>query len=118
MTHINDNFSYKSPPCFDGDVFDHCNLAQAIPHTPICVGKTGLIFRECNLSNCDVPVGSVVENCNVHQVSFCTHLHPEAIADGVTACSDNCEHVVSIDEIVVEGVVIDTVYTREDKIVV
>jgi hypothetical protein len=59
----------------------------------------------------------VVENCNRHQLSRCSHLHPELVERGLTACPDGeCPHTTGVEEIVVDGVVLDTIYTREDAV--
>jgi len=61
------NFSGKPPILLDGDVLEGCNLSQPEPHTPVGAGVKGLIFRKCNLVNCDVPKDAALEKClNVH----------------------------------------------------
>lgn len=113
------NYSFKQPPDVpNGSVIEGHNLTQGVPHTKIYEGKTGLTFRNCNLVNCDVPAGSVVESCNKSQVSFCAHLHDSWLEKGyipseVTLCS----HLVTTDVITIDGVAVDTNYTYEDKAV-
>lgn len=68
MIHFWNNYSGQDPPCEDGDTFEHCNLSQTEPNTAICEGKTGLVFTECNLSNCNVPPDAVVTKCLIIQV--------------------------------------------------
>jgi hypothetical protein len=78
------NFSRKQPKAADGDVFVDCNLAQAAPHTPICAGATNLRFTRCNLSNCDVPAGSIIEDsltCHVAVVK-------DAVEEPILSSSD------------------------------
>lgn len=117
MTHAHKNFSFKDPECSDGDVFEFCNLSQLVPHTAICAGRTGLTFRSCNLCNCAVPAESVVEDCMTAQVSRCSHLNPQLVERGLPECDVNCVHVESVDEIVVDGVVVETIYHRKDVVV-
>lgn len=107
------NFSFTDPACQDGDTFERCNLSQLQPHMAICAGRTGLTFRECNLVNCDVPVGSVVESCNTCQVSRCAWLHP---VWQLPAEADDCPHVVERNEVVVDGVTVAVDYVREDTV--
>ena len=90
----------------DGDVVDGCNFTQPVPWTPIAVGLSGLTFRNCNLVNCSPPADSVVESCNRVQISR----HTEA-------CPVDCEHLVSSEDIIVDGVVVDTLRQYEDKVV-
>jgi hypothetical protein len=57
------------PTFEDGDVIEGCNLSQPEAHTSLGSAK-GLIFRDCNLCNCDVPEDATVENClTIHVVS-------------------------------------------------
>jgi hypothetical protein len=99
----------------DGDIFDNCNIAQLYPHTGICVDKIGLTFKGCNLLNCDIPAGSTVEDCLMVHKSFCSHIHPEFELS--PACTNNCSHVVDIDEVWIDSVLIDTIYHYEDTII-
>jgi len=113
------NFSYDRRNEIDasnGDIFVDCNFAQAVPHTAICEGLTGLTFIRCNLVNCDVPGDSVIEKCNTIQKSKCSHLHP-GLAAWLPECEEECDHVDVIDEIYVDGVLVDTVYYYKDEVV-
>lgn len=94
MIYKNKNFSFKDPKCNDGDTFEQCNLTQASPNTEICVGKKELRFIRCNLVNCQVPIDSVIDRCNVAQISRCTHENPNLIDKGVSACAEDCTHRV------------------------
>jgi hypothetical protein len=113
------NYSFKtaSLPIPDGRVIELCNFCQLVPHTVIYAGETGLTFRNCNLTNCDVPGDSIIECCLRIQVEFCSHLHEKWIEKGLTACAENCAHVTSTDIIQVGGVTVETIYTYEDKAV-
>ena len=98
------------PDVEDGHVFERYNFCQAVPHTKIFEGKKGLVFRNCNLTNCDVPEDAVVEGTvrSKHR-SFCSHEHPRWVAKGLPECSETCEHLVDTDELKVDGV---TVYKK------
>jgi hypothetical protein len=80
MQHTIQNYSRRDPECRDGDAFVSCNLSQAEPETPICVGRVGLTFRDCNLLNCRVPDDAVVERCNTAQVRI-TVSEPDPAVD-------------------------------------
>ena len=96
------------------DVFENCNFSQITPHTRICKGYTGLIFRCCNLLNCDIPDNATIENCLIIQKSLCSNLYPDC---GLPECPENCEHVIDIDEVWIDGILIDKIYHYEDTIV-
>lgn len=114
------NYSFKTtglPEPVNGVVEGH-NFTQGAPHTAIYTGQTGLTFRNCNLLNCDVPAGSVVEFCNRGHVSFCSHLHDSWLAHArISACAESCTHIIHADAIIIDGVAVDTNYYREDKVV-
>lgn len=120
MTHYrggnysHDKISKLSAKLKSGDTLEKANLSQKSPNTVILTGFTGLTFIKCNLINCSVPSGSVIESCNVRQVSRCVHLHPDW---GLDAEIENCPHVIDTDTIIIDGVVVDTIYHRKDTIV-
>ena len=64
MLYQRQNFSGlgRLPKFREGDVFEDCNLAQEEPNTPVATGAKGLIFRRCNLVNCDLPPDAVIES--------------------------------------------------------
>jgi hypothetical protein len=115
------NYSFKTtnlPEPVNGVVEGH-NFTQGNPHTAIYAGQTGLTFRNCNLMNCDVPAGSVVENSlyPIH-VSFCSHVRPEWLENNyISACGTDCIHKTVTDTMTIDGVAIDTHITYEDKAV-
>jgi len=94
------------------------NFTQGVPHTAIYAGQTGLTFRNCNLLNCDVPTGSVVEKCLISQVSFCSHIHDYWHGRGfIPTCVTDCTHKTVTDTMTIDGVAIYTHITYEDKAV-
>jgi hypothetical protein len=75
MTISKKNFSNFAPGTIPADTeYVFCNFTQRVPDTtganPVGVemfpGYSGpaMTFRNCNLVNCKVPAGSVIENCN------------------------------------------------------
>ena len=103
------------PNIKDGHVFTGDNFIQKDPHTSIFTGKAGLKFINCNLTNCKLPEDSTTEGSHPKQRSFCSHVHPRW---ELTECIENCEHVIDTDEIIIDGIVIDTIYNYADKAVV
>lgn len=101
----------------EGTTFEHTNFHRMEPHTAIFTGRTGMTFRNCNLLNCDLPEGSTVEGGLRGHISHCSHVHPEWVAKGLTECATECDHLVSTDEITIDGVVVDTIYHYVDKAV-
>jgi hypothetical protein len=114
------NYSFKTtglPEPVNGVVEGH-NFTQGVPHTAIYAGQTGLTFRNCNLMNCDVPVGSIVEHGLRSQVSFCSHLHDRWLEKGhISECAADCSHRTGVDTVTIDGVAVHTNYTYEDKVV-
>lgn len=111
------NYSFGVRPIPDvpnGYVFNGDNFTQLNPHTPILVGKTGLKFVNCNLTNCDPPAGSVYEGCQPKHCEFCSNMFPEFPQRyGLKTCAENCEHVTSSDTITIDSVAVDTTYYYE-----
>ena len=111
------NYKFVSLPDVPNDsVFERSNFMRGVPHTSIFSGKTGLVFRNCNLTNCELPVGTITEDCLKTHVSFCSHLHPEWLEKGyILECASDCTHRTVVDTVTIDGVVVDTNYTYEDK---
>jgi hypothetical protein len=106
------------PDVANGHVFNGDNFTQLNPHTPILVGKTGLKFRNCNLTNCDPPADSSYDGCQPRHCEFCSNMNPEWIEKyGLTQCSQNCIHVKSTDTITIDGIAVDVTYYYEVKAV-
>ena len=113
---MNYSFGIKPIPSVpNGTIFTGDNFCQLLPHTPILVGKTGLKFIKCNLTNCDIPVDAICEYTSPYHISFCSNIHPKWIEYGLTPCVQNCSHVVSTDTITIDGVIVDVVYYYEDN---
>lgn len=117
------NFAWTTgkalPAAVNGQTFERYNFAQKVAHTSIFAGVTGLTFRGCNLTNCDVPAGSVVVDCNVGQMEYCANANPALVERGLLAAeAENCTHVTGTDVIQVTGVTVETVYHYSDKVVV
>ena len=95
----------------NGMVLEGHNFTQIIPHTKIAEGYTGLTFKNCNPCNCDVPSDAKVIDCLHVHISRCSHIHE----DLPYTCDTECEHMVSKEDVVVDGEVVDTIYEYEDK---
>ena len=116
MIHQNRNWRYTDPVAevSDGDEFIRCKFTQKSPHTEILHGKTGLVFHRCNLINCDLPEDSTFDLCVMMHRDHCYHLHPEIDLDVEV---ENCRHVIDVDEVIIDGQILHTEYTREDTVV-
>lgn len=112
MIHKNQNLFFKQPKAENGDEFICCNFAQKFPYTKIFEGNSELIFRRCNLTNCDIPKDSVIDICQTRQVEFCANLHTDFDLD---AEDENCSHVIDYDDIIIDGVLIQRIYQYQDK---
>ena len=95
-----------------GEIIEGCNFMQRNPHTKITT-VSNLTFNNCNLVNCDIPADATTGWNNNVQISRCAHLHED---DGYT-CEVECAHMTSKEEIVLDNVVVDTIYEYEDKVV-
>ena len=105
------------PDVPNGSTFTGDNFLQMFPHTAILEGKAGLTFVNCNLTNCDLPEGSVTVGCRPVHGSFCSHVHPKWIDKGLTECAVDCDHLDDTDTITIDGVVVDTIRHYSDKAV-
>ena len=104
------NWSFRDPgdDVPDGSVIAGGNFSQLVPGTEILVGKT-LTINGGNWTNVAVQPGWTINGGNWAQRSFCSHLHPEFVAAGLTEEDENCPHVIATDTM--GGL---TVYTYED----
>ncbi len=115
----NYSFGIHSIPVVEnGHTFKGDNFLQLLPHTRICEGVTGLKFINCNLTNCDIPLDATHEGGTPYHVEWCSNVHPKWVDHGLTPCATVCPHVVSVDKITIDSVVVDQVYYYEDKVVV
>ena len=53
---------------------------------------------------------------NWTQISRCWHEHPEWEQYGLDEELENCDHVIDTIEIVIDSVVVETIYTYEDTV--
>ena len=111
MIYKHANWSMQTPPLRSGDTVEDSNLYQLISGTG--VNAAGVVFRNCNLTNCNVTGAALIENSNTSQIDLCYWLHRDK---DLPAEPDNCRHVVDTDTIEVDGVVIATEYTRKDTV--
>jgi len=104
------------PSSENGQIFENCNFHQKAPHTAIFSGVTGLIFRDCNLINCDLPADAVTVRCGTDHYEYCANANPKLVERGLlTAEPENCSHVTGSDTIQVAGVTVETVYYYANK---
>jgi hypothetical protein len=94
-------------------IYEGHNFSQKYPHTAIGEGFTGLKFENCNLVNCDVPADTVVVSCNTTQISRCGNIE----GNDDYECAAECKHLVSSEDVMIDGVVIDTLREYADKVV-
>jgi len=82
----------------DGDTIDDSNFCQPVP-TLMFTEYQNLTFTRGNLLNVqlDPACGHVVDDCLWIEKSFCSHLHPELVANGLPECDTNCQHQSAID---------------------
>ena len=109
--YSDESYVFSPPDCGSGASFRNCNLMQKLPHTKVFEFCADLVFRDCNLVNCDVPPDSIVERCLTIHRDFCFHLHPEW---DLPAEEEDCRHVIAQHEILVDGKSIGIEYERED----
>lgn len=95
----------------NGDIFVKCNFSRLEP-VEILNTFTELVFIQCNLINCILTGSASVENCNIVQISRCSNIHPEW--NFLNPCNINCSHVINSYEIIIDDVLIDTIYCYKD----
>ena len=111
------NYSFQDPIADfkNGDVITAGNFTQLIPETEIMKGLT-LTISGGNFTNVKQQPEWTVTGGNWTQISRCSHLHPEWIAVGLSECANECQHMTHKDEIFMNSVLIDTIYTYEDTV--
>ena len=109
------NWSHRDPgdDIPDGSTINKGNFSQLQPDTAIMTGKP-LTINGGNWVNVQADPAWTINGGNWAQISRCSHLHPEWISKGLSECPDNCNHVVDMDEIWIDGDCIDTIYYRKD----
>ena len=106
------NYSFQDPDIADGSTINEGNFTQLYPDTEIMVGKT-LTINGGNFCNVKVQPGWTINGGNFTKVNFCHHLHPSW---DLPAGVEECPHMISKDEITIDGVLVDTIYTYEDEV--
>ena len=95
------NWSFKDPEVTDdrtgahvsdGDTILGGNFSQHTPGTEIMKGYKTLTVRGGNFVNVTPQPGWKIEGGNWHQVSRCSHTHPEWVAKGLPECPADCQH--------------------------
>lgn len=110
------NAKFTAPEFADGDTAEEANLSQIAPHTPICVGISGLTFIRCNLTNCDLPLDAIVDKCGrlIH-LDMCAHVHPQLVELGFLAAEEpDCPHVVETHQVTIDGQLVSHTYEYAD----
>ena len=111
------NYSFVDPIANfqNGDVITSGNFSQLVPNTEILKGLT-LTIEGGNFTNVKKQPEWTVTGGNFTQVSRCSHLHPDWVARGLSECVTECSHMLTKDEVYIDGVLIDTIYTYEDQV--
>ena len=109
------NYSFTDPgdAVPDGSVIDSGNFSQLVPGTAIMVGKT-LTINGGNFTNVVIQPGWTVNGGNWTQIDRCSHIHPNYVQFGLPECPLECPHMAGKNEIIIDDVLIDTIYTYED----
>lgn len=111
------NYSRKDPTVEqipDGSTIDGGNFSQEFPDTPIMAGRT-LTINRGNFTNVRKDPNWTINGGNFTQVSRCTNIDPQYKEKSSAPCGVDCQHVVSSEELIIDGVVIDIIYVYEDS---
>jgi len=110
------NYSFKDPDDIpDGSVINSGNFTQLAPNTEIMKGLT-LTINGGNFTNVKKQPEWTVNGGNFTQINRCSHNWASYVAHGLTECKVECSHMVSKEEIRIDGVLVDTIYTYEDEV--
>ena len=109
------NYSFQDPDLPDGSVIDNGTFTQLEPNTEIMVGKT-LTINGGNFTNVKKQPGWTVNGGNFTQINRCSHNWPKYIDFGLIECEAECQHMTSKDEVRIDGVLVDTIYTYADEV--
>lgn len=107
------NYSFQDPDIPNGSIINEGNFVQLVPDTEILVGKT-LTINGGNFCNVKPQPEWTINGGLWISKDFCSHLHPQWIEHGLTECATECTHMISKEDILIDGVLIDTVYQYED----
>ena len=107
------NYAFEKPDLKDETVINSGNFSQIKPGTEIMVGKK-ITINGGNFSNVKKQPEWKINGGNWTQIDFCSHLHPEFVGKGLPECGTECKHLDTKDEIEVDNVIVDTIYTYKD----
>ena len=108
------NYSFKDPADIkDGAIIVGGNFTQLVPNTEI-MKLLNLTINGGNFTNVKKQPGWVVNGGNWAQIDRCSHNWPKYVEFGLAECEIECRHMVSKEEISIDGVLLDTVYAYED----
>lgn len=98
------NFAYRDPAAEidDGATIHTGNFGQVLPDTLIMVGKP-LVILGGNWTNVRKDPAWDVQGGLWVQMDFCSHLRPDLIDYGLSEEVEDCAHVVSTDEVIIDG---------------
>ena len=107
------NYSRQDPDILDNSTIDGGNFAQLVPNTEIMVGKT-LTINGGNFTNVKKQSTWTINGGNWTQIGRCSNLHPYWAGDFDVPCGIECKHMLSKEDIMIDGTYLDTVYVYED----
>lgn len=107
------NYCFQDPDIKDGSVITSGNFSQLYPNTEI-MKDISLTINGGNWTNVKKQSTWTINGGNWTQVNRCSNLHPGLVSKGLTECAENCEHVVNAEEIYIDDILADTIYTYED----
>ena len=110
------NYSFIDPDIADSSVIGESNFTQLTPDTEIMKGKT-LTINGGNFCNVKLQPEWTINGGLWIKRSFCSHLHSDWIEKGLTECDTECSHMVEKEDIIIDGQVVDTIYTYEDTLI-
>ena len=111
------NWAFGEPSTDDvpaGSVISGGNFSQHTPDTLIMAGRS-LTINGGNWINVRKDAAWTITGGNWVQIEFCANKNPHLVGHGLAAEVENCPHAEA-HEIVVDSVLIDTVYVYTDEI--
>ena len=103
------NYSFIDPDFSDSSIITSGNFFQVSPNTEIMKDKV-LVINGGNWTNVKKQDTWGINGGNWSQIDFCSHLRPELVQYGLPSCELECKHMTSKEDVVVDGVVVDTLY--------